>query len=135
MTHIEPQAREPKKHVKINTASVKTGKHSLVQSGICVGIRLSEGAVYLKLWLWAGMQSKTTLTMILTRSSSEHDGEQVDSHSHGVKDWQGLQSIRHRVFLQGQNREPVQKYNFHRMNRIVPFCGRVTVDDITRAGL
>lgn len=45
MTHIEPQKQEsPKKHVKINTASVKM-VNSLVQSGIHVGIRLSEGAV------------------------------------------------------------------------------------------
>lgn len=58
MTHIEPQSkRASKKHVKINTASVKT-VNSLVQAGICVGIRLSEGAAYFKLWLWAGMQSK-----------------------------------------------------------------------------
>lgn len=65
-----------------------------------MGIRLSEGAVYFKLWLWAGMQSKMTETMILTRSASEHDGEQVDSHGYGIEDRQGLQSIRHRVFLQ-----------------------------------
>lgn len=44
-----------------------------------------------------------TRTMILTRSASEHDGEQVDSHGDGVKDWQGLQSVGHRVFLQAQN--------------------------------
>lgn len=67
-----------------------------------MGIGLSEGAVYFKQWLWAGMQSKVTRTMILTRSASEHDGEQVDSHGHGVKDRQGLQSVRDRVFLQGQ---------------------------------
>lgn len=64
-----------------------------------MGIRLSEGAVYFKLWLWAGMLSKMTETMILTRSASEHDGEQVDSHGYGIEDRKGLQSIRHRVFL------------------------------------
>lgn len=67
-----------------------------------MGIRLSEGAVYFKLWLWAGMQSKMTETMILTRSASEHDGEQVDSHGYGIEYRKGLQSIRHRVFLQEQ---------------------------------
>lgn len=87
--------------------------NSLVQSEIAVGIRLSEGAVYFKLWLWAGMQSKMTETMILTRSSSVHDGENVDSHSHGVKHRQGSQSVRHRVFLQGQNKAPSQKNSFH----------------------
>lgn len=76
--------------------------NSLVQSGICVGIRLSDGAVYFKLWLWAGTQSKMTETMILTRSSSVQDREQVDSHSHSVEDRQGPQSVRYRVFLQGQ---------------------------------
>lgn len=69
-----------------------------------MAIRLSEGAVYFKLWLWAGMQSKRSGTMILTRSSSEHDGEQVDSHGDGIEDRQGPQSIRHRVFLQEHNR-------------------------------
>lgn len=73
--------------------------NSLVQSGIHVGIRLSEGAVYFKLWLWAGMQNKMTQTKILTRSSSEHDGEQVNSCGQSIKDWQGPQTIRHRVFL------------------------------------
>lgn len=98
-----------------------------------MGIRLSEGAVYFKLGLWAGMQSKMTQTMILTRSSSEHDGEQVDSHSYGVKDRQCLQSIRYRVFLQEQNRAPSQKCKFHCMNRTAPFDFQVTVDDIPRA--
>lgn len=74
-----------------------------------MGIGLSEGAVYFKQWLWAGMQSKTTRTMILTRSASEHDGEQVDSHGHGIKDGQGLQSVGDRVFLQGQNQHRVRK--------------------------
>lgn len=60
--------------LNISTVSVKI-VNSLVQSGISVGIRLSEGAVYFKLWLWAGRESKMTSTMILTRSSSEHDGE------------------------------------------------------------
>lgn len=65
-----------------------------------MGIRLSEGALYFKLWLWAGMQSKMNQTMILTRCASEHDGENVDSHRNGIEDWKSLQSIRHRVFLQ-----------------------------------
>lgn len=43
--------------------------------------------------------------MILTGSASVHDGEQVDPHGDGVKDWQGLQSIGHRVLLQNSNEE------------------------------
>lgn len=41
--------------------------------------------------------------MTLTRSTSEHDGEQVDSHCYGVEDRQGLQSIGNRVSLQKNN--------------------------------
>lgn len=37
--------------------------------------------------------------MTLTRSPSEHDGEQVDSHCYGVEDRQGLQSVGHWVSL------------------------------------
>lgn len=66
-----------------------------------MGIRLSEGAVYFRLWLWAGMQSNMAQTMILTRSSSVHDREYVDSQGDGIEHWQGLQSVRHRVFLHG----------------------------------
>lgn len=36
---------------------------------------------------------------ILTWSSSEDDGEQVDHHGDSIEDRQGLQTIGHRVFL------------------------------------
>lgn len=42
--------------------------------------------------------------MILTRSTSEHDGEQVDCHCHRIEDRQGLQAIGYWVFLQEENR-------------------------------
>lgn len=38
--------------------------------------------------------------MTLTRSPSEHDGEQVDSHCYGVEDRQSFQSVGHWVSLQ-----------------------------------
>ena len=50
-------------------------------------------------------RAKMSRTTILTRSASEHDGEQVDSHCCGVKHGEGLQSIRHRIFLWGRGEE------------------------------
>lgn len=41
--------------------------------------------------------------MTLTRCTSEHDGEQVDSHCYGIEDRQGLQSIGYWVPLQKNN--------------------------------
>lgn len=58
MTHTEPQARQPLKTWSNKNSLCESGKQSLVQSGKRVGIRLSEGAVYFKPWLWEGMQSK-----------------------------------------------------------------------------
>lgn len=77
------------------------------------------------------MQSKMTETMILTRSASEHDGEQVDSHGYGIEDRQGPQSIRHRVFLQEQN-TAVRNPLYHYMNKTAPFCCQVTVAGIKK---
>lgn len=41
--------------------------------------------------------------MTLTRSTSEHDGEQVDPHCYGIEDRQSLQSVGHWVPLQKNN--------------------------------
>lgn len=65
-----------------------------------MGIRPSEGAAFFRPWPQASMQSKMTQTMILTRSSSVHDREEIDSHGDGVEHRQGLQTIRYWVFLQ-----------------------------------
>lgn len=50
--------------------------------------------------------------MILTRRSSEQDGEQVDPHGHGIEDRQGFQAVRHRVFLWNRNKI-IQIYRFY----------------------
>ena len=54
MTNIVPQEATTK--TRSNKQAYCERVNSLVEFGIRLGIRLSEGGVYFGLWLWAGMQ-------------------------------------------------------------------------------